>query len=90
VWLAAETGNGRFTFAVEDDGSGPPPAIAATLAEPFVTGKPEGIGLGLAVARAVAEEHGGRLEWQRVAGRTRFAIVLPLSSAGRPPAEGSP
>ena len=90
VWLAAETGNDRLAFAVEDDGPGPPPAIAAAIAEPFVTGRPEGIGLGLAVARAVAEEHHGRLEWQREANRTRFAIVLPLSGAGPSPAEGSP
>ena len=45
--------------------------------EPFVTGKPEGIGLGLSVARAVAEEHGGTLSWERVDGKTRFAISLP-------------
>ena len=90
VWLAAEADGGGVAFAVEDDGPGPPPAIAAALTEPFVTGKPEGVGLGLAVARAVAEEHGGRLEWRRAANRTRFAIVLPPSSAGRPPPEVSP
>jgi len=90
VWLAAERGHERLELSVEDDGQGPPPDIAATLAEPFVTGKPEGIGLGLAVARAVAEAHGGRLEWQRTADRTRFAIVLPASTVGHLPAEGSP
>ncbi|MEI7781106.1 MAG: HAMP domain-containing sensor histidine kinase, partial [Planctomycetota bacterium] len=70
------TGN-RVELAVEDTGPGPPESIRAGLGEPFVTGKPEGIGLGLTVARAVAEEHGGTLEWSRTHGRTRFAISLP-------------
>jgi nitrogen-specific signal transduction histidine kinase len=60
-----------------------PAALADSLAEPFVTGKQEGIGLGLAVAKAVAEEHGGRLSWSREHGRTRFVIALPLP-AGHP------
>ena len=66
-----------FRSAVDDSGSGPPEALRETMLEPFVTGKPEGIGLGLAVARAVAEEHGGALLWERVEGKTRFAIALP-------------
>ena len=75
------TGN-RVELAVEDTGPGPPEAIRAALGEPFVTGKPEGIGLGLTVARAVAEEHGGSLDWDRAHGRTRFAISLPAQRLG--------
>jgi signal transduction histidine kinase len=76
VTLAAEMADGRITLAVEDDGPGPPPELGAALAEPFVTGKQEGVGLGLAVARAVAEQHGGTLAWRRADGRTRFTIAL--------------
>jgi len=76
VTLAAEMAGGRITLAVEDDGPGPPPELGAALAEPFVTGKQEGVGLGLAVARAVAEQHGGTLAWRRADGRTRFTIAL--------------
>jgi signal transduction histidine kinase len=69
---------GAVSLVVEDTGPGPPPALAATMHEPFVTGKPEGVGLGLAVAQAVAAEHGGTLSWSRHGDRTRFAIRLPV------------
>jgi signal transduction histidine kinase len=62
---------------VIDTGPGPPPEIAARLFEPFVTGKPEGIGLGLAVAKQAAIAHGGRIERERQDGRTVFRVVLP-------------
>ena len=54
---------GEVTIEVSDTGPGPPPEVAEHLLEPFVTSKPEGVGLGLAVAQQVAVEHGGRLTW---------------------------
>jgi signal transduction histidine kinase len=83
VKIQTRLADGFLELAVEDDGPGPPAALAESLTEPFVTGKREGIGLGLAVAKAVAEEHGGRLSWSRERGRTRFVIALPLP-AGHP------
>jgi signal transduction histidine kinase len=65
---------------VTDSGPGPPADVAERLFEPFVTGKPEGVGLGLAVARQVAEAHGGRVTWERRADRTCFRIELPAPS----------
>jgi len=86
VRLAAVCGPDGVRLRVEDDGPGPPEHLAATIHEPFVTGKPEGIGLGLAIVKAVAEEHGGRLEWHHADGRTRFEILLPAAVAALPPA----
>jgi signal transduction histidine kinase len=65
---------------IRDSGPGPAPEIAARLFEPFVTGKREGVGLGLAVARQVAEAHGGSIRWTREAGCTCFRIELPVDN----------
>ena len=63
---------------VRDTGPGPGAAMAERLFEPFATSKPEGVGLGLAVARTIAEGHGGTIAWTREDGRTLFRVVLPL------------
>jgi signal transduction histidine kinase len=76
VVLRQEAGT-TVCIEVSDSGPGPPPEVAAKLFEPFVTGKPEGVGLGLAVARQVAEAHGGRITWRREADRTCFRVELP-------------
>jgi signal transduction histidine kinase len=62
---------------ISDTGLGPSPEIVARLFEPFVTGKPEGIGLGLAVAKHAAEAHGGNITWKRDGKRTVFRVELP-------------
>ena len=63
---------------VSDTGPGPPPELRESLFDPFVTGKPEGVGLGLALARQVAQAHHGTVSWCREDGWTRFRLVLPL------------
>lgn len=77
VRLVVDHADEQIALTVEDDGPGPPAGLAPTITEPFVTAKPEGIGLGLAVAKAVAEEHGGSLSWSRAHGRTSFTIAVP-------------
>jgi signal transduction histidine kinase len=65
-----------WVIDVIDSGPGPPAELAGRLFEPFVTGKPDGVGLGLAVARQVVEAHGGRIGWHREGDRTCFRIEL--------------
>jgi len=72
------SGDGLIWVEVEDTGAGPPPEIAGRLFEPFATGKPEGVGLGLAVAKQAAEAHGGTIQWERRGARTVFRVELPL------------
>ena len=59
-----------------DSGPGPAPEIAERLFEPFVTGKPEGVGLGLAVSRQIAKAHGGHIDWRREEDQTCFRVAL--------------
>ena len=77
VRLGASTEEGGVVIEVCDTGPGPPPDVAESLFEAFVTGKAEGVGLGLAIAQRVAVEHGGRLSWCRQGGETRFRLSLP-------------
>jgi len=78
VWIRADRDADTVRLEVVDTGPGPPSEIQADLFEPFVTSKPEGVGLGLAIARRVAEELGGALYWQRQDGRTVFTLCWPI------------
>jgi signal transduction histidine kinase len=69
--------DGRVVCRVSDSGPGPDAAVAARLGEPFVTDKPDGTGLGLAVVRQIAEEHGAELSWRRDGGLTQFTVAFP-------------
>lgn len=86
VRLSAHAAGDEVVVEVEDTGPGPPPELADRLSEAFVTSKPEGVGLGLAIAQQVASEHGGRLSWRREGGLTRFRLAMPrgVASSGDP------
>jgi signal transduction histidine kinase len=71
--------DGRAALCVRDSGPGPAADVADRLFEPFVSAKPEGAGLGLYVARQVAEAHQGSIRWQRLDGQTCFTVELPLA-----------
>ena len=55
-------------------------ASGRTLFEPFVTSKPAGSGLGLALVAKIVADHGGLIEVDSVPGRTEFALHLPVIS----------
>lgn len=58
------TERGSVAIAISDNGDGIAPQDIERIFEPFVTSKPHGIGLGLAICRSIIEAHGGRL-WAR-------------------------
>ncbi|GLQ50061.1 nitrogen regulation protein NR(II) [Dyella flava] len=63
---------------VMDDGPGVPPVLRDTLFEPLVSGRADGTGLGLALSREIAHEHGGELRYVSRPGETVFSLYLPL------------
>lgn len=63
---------------ISDDGRGVPDALAEQLFLPLVSGRPEGTGLGLALAQQVAREHRGSLAYRSRPGHTVFTVLLPV------------
>ena len=84
VYLTATVAEGEIHFDVTDTGPGPPAELVETLFDPFVSGKPEGTGLGLALARQVAETQGGSLRWNRIENQTRFRLTISGANSGLP------
>ena len=69
-----------LVVAVRDNGPGIGEDIRPHLFEPFVTSKPAGNGLGLALVAKLVADHGGLIEVDSVPGRTEFALHLPVIS----------
>jgi len=63
---------------VRDTGPGIPEDIRDALFDPFVTTKPSGSGLGLALVAKIIGEHGGLIEVDSRPGRTDFRVFLPI------------
>ena len=65
---------------IVDNGPGIPPEIADTLFLPMVTGGTGGMGLGLAIAQSLINQHQGLIECRSQPGETVFTIYLPVGS----------
>src|SRR3989337_2245680 len=64
---------------VEDNGSGIPPDLMPHLFDPFVTTKPSGTGLGLALVAKIVGDHGGIIECDSRPRQTGFRTLMALS-----------
>lgn len=69
------------SLQVEDNGPGVPEELRGSIFYPLVTGRPNGTGLGLAVAQELVTRNGGLIEFESQPGRTIFTLFLPLGEA---------
>ena len=77
--IATQSVNSHLELTVSDTGSGIPPALLPKIFDPFVTTKPDGNGLGLAMVYSILQAHRGsiRADSQPNHGTT-FTVSLPL------------
>ncbi|MEM7456367.1 MAG: HAMP domain-containing sensor histidine kinase [Planctomycetota bacterium] len=75
------TADDHVTLTVVDSGEGPPDEIADQIFDPFVSGKPEGTGLGLSLVHEIATRTGGRVHWKRESGKTIFEFEFGSSAS---------
>src|SRR5690606_9010287 len=76
-------------FCVQDNGPGVPEDIQSIIFDPFITTKPNGSGLGLALVAKIVSAHGGVIECDSSQRGTTFRILMPAwqekaDSAQRP------
>jgi two-component system nitrogen regulation sensor histidine kinase GlnL len=67
-----------LVVSVRDNGRGVSDEIRAHLFDAFVTNKPTGTGLGLALVAKIVNDHGGAIEYESEPGRTTFRVMLPM------------
>jgi signal transduction histidine kinase len=78
VEVTIRPAEGGWEVLVEDRGCGLPPEVRERLFQPFVTTRPGGVGLGLALAHRIVSLHGGRLRLEdRTGGGTRAVAAFP-------------
>ena len=92
ITVAAEAAGGNLVVSVSDNGPGIPSEQEEAIFEKFTRGAREsttpGVGLGLAISRAIVEAHGGRISARNgPAGGARLTFTLPLGTPPETPPE---
>jgi two-component system sensor kinase FixL len=65
---------------VQDSGTGIAADKLESIFDPFITSKPEGLGLGLSICRSIIERHGGKISAaNNPDGGAKFSITLPVT-----------
>jgi signal transduction histidine kinase len=81
--LEAAAVDGEMRLSVVDTGCGVAPEELPNVMEPLFSTKARGLGLGLAIAKAIVEKHRGRITAESEMGKgSRFNVILPTSSSG--------
>jgi signal transduction histidine kinase len=74
-------GPDAIIIAVEDSGPGINPRRLSGIFDPFISTKPDGMGLGLAICRMIVDRHGGNLSaLSDGENGARFQLILPVGS----------
>ena len=82
ITIRAEVHHGNVEVSVRDGGPGLPADVVGRLFTPFVTTKPHGLGIGLAIARSIVEAHGGSIAARNHPdGGAVFTVTLRVSGA---------
>jgi two-component system sensor kinase FixL len=89
--ITARREEGQVEIGVADTGPGLAPEVASQLFQPFVTTKPDGMGIGLSICRTIIESHHGRL-WaeDNPGGGTVFRFTLPIAAEDSEDAGAAP
>lgn len=88
AWLSWSEADGWLELSVEDEGPGL--AETANLFVPFFTTKPDGTGIGLALARQIAEAHGGNVTLANRDGARGCVARVRLPATETPSEGGAP